>query len=107
MKPTLTTLILLLLTACSAPVDNVSGVTSDDLCSALQKGDVTQNSTMVNGEEVTMDSVYGELTNRDINPYAKGCFGSQAQAVEYRKRQEKNCRRGIELLDKTQKKHLN
>lgn len=80
MKITLTIPTLILLTACSAPVDLVSGVASDDLCRALQKGDVAENSTMVNGEEVTMDSVYGELTNRDINPYAKGCFGSQAQA---------------------------
>ena len=89
MKTTLIIPTFILLTACNAPVDHVSGVASDDLCSALQKGDVVQNSTMVNGEEVTMDSVYGELTNRDINPYAKGCFGSQAKAVEYRKRQEK------------------
>ncbi|WP_112479519.1 hypothetical protein [Vibrio variabilis] len=89
MKPTLTLSTLILLTACSAPIDQVSGVASDDLCSALQKGSVAENSTMINGEEVTMDSVYGELTKRELNPYAKGCFGSQEKAAEYRKRQEK------------------
>jgi hypothetical protein len=50
---------------------------------------VAENSTMINGEEVTMDSVYGELTKRELNPYEKGCFGSQKKAIEYRKRQEK------------------
>ncbi|USD63338.1 hypothetical protein J4N45_20325 [Vibrio sp. SCSIO 43140] len=89
MKPILIISPLFLLAACSAPVDHVSGVSSDDLCTALQTGNVAENSTMIGDEEVTMDSVYGELTQRKINPYARGCFGSQEKAVEYRKHQEK------------------
>ncbi|GMQ49197.1 hypothetical protein [Vibrio sp. 10N] len=79
----------LVITACSAPVDKVSGVVSNELCDALRNGDVADNRAMINSEEVTMDSVYGELTNRDIDPFAKGCFGSRERANQYRKHQEK------------------
>lgn len=89
MKRCVMVLFVMVLAACSAPVDMVSGVASDELCDALRNGDVADNRAMIHSEEVTMDSVYGELTNRDIDPFATGCFGSRDRANQYRKHQEK------------------